>query len=96
MPKRSTKAPYPGDQKVFSNGITTLPPSESASNQRRPCSMSSVCRVTSKPFFGLPMFGAQASSMSAPISAWSPTSSQQCISQSLYFGSARISGGPSP
>ena len=40
--------------------------------------------------------GGQSVSMSAPISAWSPISSQQCISQSLYWGPTGMSGGPSP
>src|SRR5690606_29537523 len=82
-PKRSTSAPKPGDQNVSSNGMTCLPPSDSCSNQRLAWSTLSVCRVTSKPFLGLSMFGAHCTSMSAPISDWSPTSSQQCISQSL-------------
>src|SRR5690606_3058413 len=90
-PNRSTSAPKPGDQKVSSNGITCLPCSDSCSNQRLAWSVLSVCRVTSKPFLGLSMLGAHCASMSAPISDWSPTSSQQCISQSLYFASTGIS-----
>lgn len=48
---------------------------DNPADQRRACSRSAVCRVTSKPFFGLSMPGAHCTSMSAPISAWSPTSS---------------------
>src|SRR5690606_10200364 len=83
MPNLSTSEPKPGDQKVSPKAITALPPSDSRSNQRRASWMSPVCRVTSKPFLGLSMLVAQATSMSAPISDWSPTSSQQCISQLL-------------
>ena len=89
--------PKPGDQKVSSNGMTALPPSDSCSYQRLAWSMLSVCRVTSKPFFGLSMLGAHCLSMSAPISDWSPTSSQQCISQSLWRASTSMSpAGMSP
>ncbi len=38
--------------------MTTWPPSDSCSNQRRASSMEGECSVTSKPFFGLSMFGA--------------------------------------
>src|SRR5690606_37978987 len=72
IPNLSTQPPKPGDQKVSANGMVCLPPSDSSSNQRRACPRSSVCRVTSKPFLGLSTLGAHCTSMSAPISDWSP------------------------
>ena len=79
------------------NGFdVTLHTSDRALNQRSASALSEVWSVTSKPFLGLSIFGAQSLSMSAPMIDWSPTSIQQCISQSLYCGPTGMSGGASP